>query len=430
MTNRLLQISWALGGLLALVAVPAGTAAHAQDRTPAGYAVTDLGTLGGANSFAYSINRAGQVTGGANTTGQNDPIAQTAFLWAGGRLINLGTLGGSACVPACSSEGAAASASGTVAFLSETANLDPDGEDFCEFGTHRQCLAVLWRGGARTVLPTLGGRNAEAFFINSLGEAVGVSETETPDDACLTPSQVHQFKAVKWSPALEPTALEPLAGDTVSFAFTNNDRGETVGFSGLCSNVTLPPFLPPSAPHAVMWDVNDVAHDLGNPRDGAGDNVAVGINDHGQITVNSVMNDGTIHAFVSSGGALQDLGTYPSDAFLTFAPCCNNINNAGQIVGSSLDSQFNQRVLLWRNKDAAPIDLNTLLPEGSPWYLVVPAGINDAGAIAATAVNIQTNEIHAVLVSPIHGPAPAARGAAPLTLPESVRATLRSQPRR
>ena len=120
----------------------------------------------------------------------------------------------------------------------------------------------------------------------------------------------------------EPTALAPLRGDTVSFAFTNNEMGQVVGFSGLCSNVTLPPFIPPNAPHAVLWDANGNPRDLGNPPGGAGDNVAVGINNHGQITVNSVMSDGTSHAFLWSG-ELQDLGTYPADAFVTVAPCCS-----------------------------------------------------------------------------------------------------------
>src|SRR5436305_10781948 len=36
---------------------------------PAGYAITDLGTLGGAASWANAINTAGQVVGNAQTAG-------------------------------------------------------------------------------------------------------------------------------------------------------------------------------------------------------------------------------------------------------------------------------------------------------------------------------------------------------------------------
>jgi probable HAF family extracellular repeat protein len=159
-----------------------------------------------------------------------------------------------------------------------------------------------------------------------------------------------------------------------------------------------------------MWDGNGTPHDLGNPTGGAGNNVAVGINNRGQVTMNSVMLDGTIHAFVFTNGVPQDLGTYPADAFITVAPCCNNVNDLGQIVGFSLDSSFNQRALLWQTKDQSPVDLNTLVPADSPWQLLIPSGITDAGEIAATALNLNTSEVHAVVLSPIHGSGPRARG--------------------
>ena len=426
MKSRFVSVSLSL---LASAMLPAGFNAQAQRHPPARYTVIDLGTLGGTNSFAYTINDARVVTGGANISGQNDFIAETAFVWNGRHPISLGTLGGAAC-PDCSSAGANASMNGAVALLSETAAADPNGEDFCEFNaarpmrTNHQCLAAIWRDGTLTALPTLpGGNNAEAFFTNKMGETVGASEIGTPDTTCATPFQVRRFVGVKWAPDGSPTPLKPLNGDTVSFAFANNDRGQAVGFSGVCSNVVLPPFVgPPSAPHAVIWDVNGTPHDLGNPPGGAGNNVAAGINNRGQVTVNSVMLDGTIHSFVFTNGVSKGLATYPADAFITVVPCCDNINDLGQIVGFSIDSSFNQRALLWQTKDQAPLDLNTLVPANSPWFINSSGGINNSGEIAANATNLNTFEVHAVLLVPVLGVGPASRGTTkPPILPQSVR---------
>ena len=93
----------------------------------------------------------------------------------------------------------------------------------------------------------------------------------------------------------------------------------------------LPPFVGPSAPHAVLWDPDRTPHDLGTPPGGAGvSNVANSINNQGQVAMNSVMLDGTVHAFLWSDGASQDLGTFPQDSPVTVVPCCNNVNGRGR----------------------------------------------------------------------------------------------------
>jgi len=54
--------------------------------------MNDLGTLGGSDSTAYSINAGGQVVGDSVMTGN---VTEHAFLYSGGVMTDLGTLGGS-----------------------------------------------------------------------------------------------------------------------------------------------------------------------------------------------------------------------------------------------------------------------------------------------------------------------------------------------
>src|SRR5580704_4030450 len=71
-----------------LVAMLAATVARADS-----YTVTDLGTLGGAGSYAYGINASGQVVGYSHITGNSNAFYQ-AFLFSGGAMSDLGTFGG------------------------------------------------------------------------------------------------------------------------------------------------------------------------------------------------------------------------------------------------------------------------------------------------------------------------------------------------
>jgi len=118
-----LLISISAVSLLAALAMPVRLAGQEQPATqeqkpqPARYSVTDLGTLGGAYSYAYGLNNAGVVAGGAATATQTDGVAQTAFLWYRGHMINLGTLGGPDC-PDCNSEAGGPNAFGESALVS------------------------------------------------------------------------------------------------------------------------------------------------------------------------------------------------------------------------------------------------------------------------------------------------------------------------
>jgi len=386
---RTLLTSFAASGLLAAIAM-----AQPAPR----YRITDLGTLGGTYSYAYGINNWGQVSGGAATRTETDGISQTAFLWYGGRIVNLGTLGGPQC-PTCSSEAGGPNVSGASPLVSETSRPDPLGEDFCGFGTHSQCLAAVWKDGAMTALPTLGGNNGQAYWINNPGQVVGFAETGTRDATCAaaTPFQVFRFKPAVWGPNGEVNQLPPLPGDTVGFAWGINDNGETIGVSGLCGNTSVPPVSPFSLePHAVLWDKNGVPINLGSL--GGTFNVPAAINNRGDVAGASQSSlDGNIHAFLwSRSTGMQDLGLFPGSV-VTAAPCCNTINNSGQIALNSVDAMGNMKALLWQN--GKMYDLNTLIPAGSPWLLQSSSSINDAGEIAGQ--GLIHGEVHAFLASPI-----------------------------
>jgi probable HAF family extracellular repeat protein len=388
MTPRLLLTSAALSVLAALT--PMQLAAQGDKFEPIRYAVIDLGTLGGpgTNSSAFDMNNAGWVAGSGNLTPDGP---QHAFLWfRRGPLIDLGTLGGP------NSEAGGPNARGEAAILSETGKMDPHGEDFCGFGTHRQCLAAVWRDGTLTPLPTLpGGHNAQAYGINNLGQVIGFSENGVEDASCATlmPFQVFRYRAVVWEPDGTVRKLRRLPGDTVGFAFGINDHGQAVGTSGSCANTSLPP-LSPNGAHAVLWERDGRAVDLGTL--GGASNIATSVNNRGDVVGTSQADDGTIHAFVwTKTTGMRDLGTFPG-AVATVAPCCDTINNSRQVVGFWFDATGAPHPFLWQH--GTMTDLNELISKDSPWHLLFAQAINDAGEIVGQGVI--GGESHAFLAIP------------------------------
>jgi probable HAF family extracellular repeat protein len=365
------------------------------DRFPR-YLVEDLGTLGGPYSFAYNLNNPGVVSGGSATAKQNgDPselvnnAPQTAFLWHNGKLRNLGTLGGP------DSEAAAAKSSHVAVVDSETANLSREGEDVCGFGTHLQCLAAMWERGQLSPLPLLsGGNNSYALDMNDHGQVVGFSDTDVYDPDCAAARTASfQFQAVIWEPNHSVRRLATLDGDTVAFAFGINNRGQVVGVSGVCANLTPPPY--PSPFHAVLWERDGTPIDLGALA--GGPSGASAINDRGDVSGNSFTLDGFPRAFLWTPDTRKLFQLeMPAGFVAALNTCCKTINNRREIVGFMLDVDFNSHAFLW--KDGVMVDLNDLIPKGSPWVLQSAAGINESGQIAGQ--GLINGEVHAFLATP------------------------------
>ena len=385
-------------GLLALLTISGSNSTHAQTPKPRHYKIIDLGTLGGTYSDAYGINDAGVVSGGAATLSQTNGLAQTAFLWYNGKMKNLGTLGGSAC-PLCSSEAGGPNAEGESALLSETALKDPNGEDFCGFGTHLQCLAAIWKNGKMTALRNLpGGHNSQAYGINNRGQVIGFAENGIFDSTCTVPSQVIRYEAAIWEPDGYVKELDPLPGDTVSFAFGINNYGDIVGVSGSCSDVSLPPNATPGGPHAVLWRRDGSVTNLGSLPGGVMNNVAGSINDRGQVAGTSVLKDGTVHSYLwTRKSGMKDIGSFPG-AVVTVTPCCGSINNSGEAVGFSVDGATgNLRAFIWRK--GVMTDLNSLIRGNSPLYLLMAQVINARGEIVGLGLT-SAGEVHGFLAKP------------------------------
>src|ERR1051325_2109558 len=177
MKSTLLICMTALSFLTA-VAVPVRLGAQPQ------YIVKDLGVLGaGDNGSGFGINNKGWVAGASNLIPDGP---QHAFVWKGsGPLIDLGTLGGTDC-PTCNSGASVPNEVGEVELGSDTAALDPLGEDFGFDHTGHQVLPAIWNDGTLTALrPLPGGNNANAFGLNNRGQVVGFSENGVYDLTCL-----------------------------------------------------------------------------------------------------------------------------------------------------------------------------------------------------------------------------------------------------
>jgi probable HAF family extracellular repeat protein len=379
--------------ILSSIAAASLLAALATAQPQRRYTVIDLGTLGGTYSTSFGINNAGDVAGQAATPAQTDGFAATAFAWSKQKgITNLGVFGPllfPAC-PTCSSDAPAVGASGEVAMGSEIAELDPTGEDFCQFynlfdpasAHHRQCRGGIWRNGVITPLPNLpGGNNANVFWMNNLGQVSGVAENSTFDSSCsaVTPFQVHRFQPVIWGPNGEiQRVLSPLVTkdvtDTVANAFTINDHGQTVGNSGSCSTLGLPPAAinNSTASHAVLWESDGSVHDLGTL--GGAFNGASSINNRGEVVgAAQSPKDGTVHAFLwNRQTGMLDYGAFPG-AVATIVGCCHTNNDLGQIVGFTIEpaNPYFGRAVIWQGTQ--PTDLNNFVRDAGPFVYLTGA---------------------------------------------------------
>lgn len=331
---------------------------------PGPYTITDLGTLGRPHSMGHAINSRGEVVGivsDADSGGMEYALTGHAFLWANGKMRDLGTLRGCAHSSAVSINN-----KGQVVGVAVRKGN----------GAYR---AFLWADGKMRDLGALpGDRMAGAAHIDDQGQVVGASI-----------GSEERSRAFLWRDG-KMTELPGLHGGRTG-AICINRKGDVVGTSRGAES------LPKE--HLVLW-MGGKLHDLGVQ--GGASSTPFAINDQGQIVGSSFldrMEVGTIaiHAFLYSDGAFKDI-----DGFGAGYSEARAINSRGQVVGKA----FTQETI--RRGDDTPRaflyqagkmrDLNDLLPKGSGWVLREASGINDAGQIAGTG-RIRDHD-HAFLLTP------------------------------
>ena len=383
-TLRRLQNYWILGITTIVLACFSNAVAQAR------YRVTDLGTNKSTDNFSMvmGLNNRGWTE---NMDGVvNPPITSTSTTIASGRAvmnihginIDLRTLGGK---NSWTNYGGI-NDRGEAVGLSETSVPDPDGEDFCAFGTKLTCRPFLWRDGHMMALPTLGGNNGQASAINNRRQIVGISETTVADSGCPPSKPGKIVSPVLWEKG-EVRSLPTVAGDPDGFVQGLNDRGQAVGSSGTCTNI---------ATHAVLWE-NDAASPLPDYEHGA---AAYSINDQGQIVGYVGSADGkTIVAAIWQNGGVTSIPTLAGDS----AAFATGINNRGQVVGSTFNSVGWSHGFI--SQDGVMTDLNTLFPADSNLFVIAASNINDRGQISGMATVLtgpDAGNIHAFLATPAH----------------------------
>ena len=237
----------------------------------------DLGTLGGPDAEAFSINNRGQVAGFSYTN--TTPNATTGiptvhpFLWENGKMTDLGTLGGTyagtgscsfAIIPCNSLSYEGNFIINNQAQVIGTSNL-PGDQTFHSF---------LWQQGTLTDLGTLGGDNSAAYWVNEVGEVVGVAD--------LPGSQAHD--GFLWKNGV----LTDLGNFGLSsVAFDINSKGQIVGHSRLVDGTPL----------AYLWENGGPMIDLNSlisPTDLLLTD-AYDINDRGEIVAQAILPNGDAH---------------------------------------------------------------------------------------------------------------------------------------
>ncbi|MGE5272569.1 MAG: hypothetical protein ACM3QU_02195 [Verrucomicrobiota bacterium] len=190
----------------------------------------DLGSLAG-SSWAADINDRGQAVGssvGRAKNSEGNRIAH-AVLWQSGRMLDLTPT--AKLVPLdCYGDGSEGSCYASADWVNGRGQVVVSMTSNQSGNLHID-RAFLWQGGKLTALPTLGRLGWASIWpsaINDRGQVVGASETGTKVPVGGDILLVHAFL---WQNG-KMTDLGTLPGVRESTASSVNERGEIAGWSG------------------------------------------------------------------------------------------------------------------------------------------------------------------------------------------------------
>ena len=303
------------------------TVQHVPGATPAlqarviRFTTTDLGSLGGSETYVDAINNLGQAVGWSSTG-----TGRSAFIWS------------------------ASTGMQAIPGLREGTGLNDLGQVVGPMGAHSRRFG-LWTAQTGTTVVELTGVTENFGFtnipptphdINNAGQIVGQYHI------LVIPDNANDAFVASTSGAGRDLSGS-LGGGRVDRATDINNLGQIVGGIGFVIDH-----------HPYLWQPSSGSYQatrlprIGGPL-GTTNNVAYSINDAGQVVGVNVASSTTHHAFLwTEGGGMVDLT--PQHAGDSEA---RGINEAGQVVGYRVVSGVGDRAFFW-SAATGLVDLPTL----------------------------------------------------------------------